>query len=362
MTPRERVHAALQRRPADRIPIYMWFHPETAARLGSALDIPPAAVPGVLGNDVRQTWVGNNAAMEGVVHEREGMTHRDDWGVEWIRVGAFNQVLRPPLQSADAEAVRRYEFPYHRVDALMETMDRCARDAGDFFLGCDVSPCLFELVCRLRGMEQASIDLALDPLLAAHLLDRARDFAVHLSERACTRYRLDWLWTGDDVAGQKSMIMSPATWRTMLKPRLADIVAVGRRHGLPCAYHCCGALRPIIPDLIEIGVTVLNPIQCNCPGMDPAELKREFGAALTFMGGVDTVDLLPNGSAQEVTRATRSLIETMTSDGGGYILAASHTIPPETPLGNIFALYTAAGVSREEIEDRAADLRAAAAR
>lgn len=362
MTARERVLAALQRRPTDRIPIFMWFHPETTLRLGSALHIPPQEVAEVLGNDVRQTWIGNNAAMEGVVHAHEGMTHRDDWGIDWIRVGAFNQILRSPLQSADADAVRRYEFPYGRVDALMGAMDLCARDAGEFFLGCDVSPCLFEMICRLRGMEQASLDLALDPPLAGHLLDLARDFAVHLSERACARYRLDWLWTGDDVAGQKSMIMSPSTWRTLIKPRLAAIVAVGRRHGLPCAYHCCGALRPIIPDLIEIGVTVLNPIQCNCPGMDPVELKRDFGAALTFMGGLDTVDLLPNGSAQEVTHATRSLIETMTSDGGGFILAASHTIPPETPLENIFALYAAAGVSREEIEGRAAVVRAAAGR
>jgi uroporphyrinogen decarboxylase len=116
-------------------------------------------------------------------------------------------------------------------------------------------------------------------------------------------------------------------------------------------------LRPIIPDLIEIGMDVLNPVQANCPGMDPLELKREFGAHLAFMGGVDTQELLPRGSASEVRRATARLLEGMTLDGGGYILAASHTISPETPDENIFAMYEAAGIGKAEIFDRAAAIR-----
>ncbi len=143
----------------------------------------------------------------------------------------------------------------------------------------------------------------------------------------------------------------------MVKPHLQRVFAAGKRRGLWVAYHCCGALREIIGDLVEIGMDVLNPIQCNCPGMDPLELKREFGARLAFMGGVDTQGLLPNGSALEVRRATARLLEGMTQGGGGYILAASHTIPPETPDENIFAMYDEVGISREEILDRAADIR-----
>ena len=128
------------------------------------------------------------------------------------------------------------------------------------------------------------------------------------------------------------------------------------------ANHCCGALRPIIPDLIEIGLDVLNPIQAGCAGMDALELKRDFGASLAFMGGVDTQELLPFGTAVQVRTATERLIEGMTAPvggrgAGGFILAASHTIPPETPDENIFALYAAAGISREEIFSRAAEIR-----
>jgi len=143
----------------------------------------------------------------------------------------------------------------------------------------------------------------------------------------------------------------------MIRPLLARIFDVGKSRGLPVAYHCCGSLRPIIPDLIDIGLDVLNPVQSNSPGMDPFELKKEYGTALSFMGGVDTQNLLPNGSEDEVYRGTTHLLEEMTADGGGYILAASHAVPPETPMENIFAMYRAAGITREEILDRAADVR-----
>jgi uroporphyrinogen decarboxylase len=178
-----------------------------------------------------------------------------------------------------------------------------------------------------------------------------------LSEEACRRFPLDWLWAGDDVASQRSLLMSPDAWRRQIKPHLARVFEVGKRHGLWVAYHCCGALRPIVPDLIEIGLDVLNPVQCNCPGMDPLELKLQFGRELSFMGGVDTQGVLPNGTVDEVRRATRRLIDGMTAGGGGYVLAASHTVPPETPVENIFAMYAEAGLSREAIFDRAAELR-----
>ena len=206
-------------------------------------------------------------------------------------------------------------------------------------------------------MEDALLDMVADPDLAWTMFGRCADFAIALGEAACGRFGLDWFWTGDDVAAQYDMMMSPRTWRELVKPHLARVFAVGKAAGLPVAYHCCGALRHIIPDLIEIGMDVLNPVQSNCPGMDPLALKREFGAHIAFMGGVDTQELLPHAAVYEVRLETARLLEGMTADGGGYILAASHTIPPETPDANIFALYEAAGVSRSEIFDRAADLR-----
>ncbi|MBI5091357.1 MAG: hypothetical protein HZB26_02825 [Candidatus Hydrogenedentes bacterium] len=357
MTGKQRVRAALDRQPVDRVPIFMWFHPSTARHIAELLEIPVARVADAMGNDVRQTWVNNNYAMEGIVHEHGGESHTDVWGITWEKQGAFNQIAKFPLLDATPDELLAYTFPESHLEELLDPMARALIGAEDLFTGVDVSPCVFEMYWRLRGMDTAILDMASQPDVADTMLGRCADFAVLLSEESLRRFKVDWLWTGDDVAGQTSMIMGPAMWRDLIRPHLQRVVDVGKSHGLPVAYHCCGALRPIIGDLIDMGITVLNPIQCNCPGMDPLELKREFGKDLTFMGGVDTQELLPTGTAREVRQATERLIEGMTSDGGGYILAASHTVPPETPDDNIFAMYAAAGLTKEEICDRAAGIR-----
>jgi uroporphyrinogen decarboxylase len=335
----------------------MWYHPQTRRRLGKLLDIPPEYVPQAMGDDVRQAWVSNNHPMEGIVHERDGQSHVDDWGVEWTRIDGFNQISRYPLAHADDQQVLQYRFPYDRVDPLVDLMKPVMRFKDNYFIGCDVSPCVFEMWWRLRGMEKTLMEMVLNPGLTQEMMKRSTKFSIALSEAACQRFDLDWLWLGDDAGGQQSMLMSPVLWRDMVKPLLKQNADVGKQHGLYVAFHSCGAIRPIIPDLIEIGVDVLNPVQCTCPGMNPLDLKKEFGRDLAFMGGVDTQGVLPHGTADEVRQATAQLLEGMTTDGGGYILAASHTVPPETPDENIFAMYDEAGITRQEIFDKAAHLR-----
>lgn len=357
MNSKQRVQAALERKPVDRIPVYMWFHPTTADRFAELLEIPTAYLDLVMGNDVQQTWVNNNYAMEGIVHEKDGDSHTDYWGIKWVRQHFFNQIEVYPLETASRQEVLAYKFPYEHMDSLLSLMEPVLATSEDTFIGCDVSPCGYEMYWRLRGMQNALIETISDPELTYTMIGRCVDFSIELSERACSRFPLDWLWTGDDVASQRSMFMSPASWRTLIKPHLARLFALGRKYSLWVAYHCCGALRPIIPDLIEIGMDVLNPIQGNSPGMDPLELKAEFGEQIAFMGGLDTQDLLPNGSVTEVRREVDRLLTGMTTGGGGYILAASHTIPPETPNVNIFAMYDQVGISKEEIFDRAAVIR-----
>jgi uroporphyrinogen decarboxylase len=357
MTSKQRVNAALERKPVDRVPIYMWFHPETTERLSRLLEIPPAYVGEAMGNDIRQTWINNNYAMEGIVHQYEGDGHTDVWGIGWKKTGPFNQIVSFPLQQAAREEILAYRFPVEHQEELLSRMSPLLDDAEDWFIGCDVSPCVFEMYFRLRGMDNVLVDMAVDQDLACEMFKRCADFSIQLAGQACRRYQLDWLWTGDDVAGQDALMMSPAMWREQIKPQLQRVFDVSKSAGLWHAHHCCGALRPIIPDLIEMGLDILNPIQCNCTGMDPLDLKREFGQHIAFMGGLDTVDVLPHGSVSDVRRSTARLLKGMTTDGGGYILAASHTIPPETPDDNIFALFAEAGVSREEIFDRAVGLR-----
>lgn len=357
MTHKQRVHTALNREKTDRVPVWMWFHPATSERLSKILEIPPSYLDEALGHDIRQTWVSNNYAMEGIVHEHEGDTHIDDWGIEWVKIDDFNQIKSYPLKDVGRDKILNYQYPYDKTDNLLALMDPVLKSKNDYFIGCDISPSLFEMIWRLRGMEESIFDIVLDRELFKAMIDQAADFNLHLAKRACNEFELDWLWTGDDVAGKENLIMSPEDWREIIKPRLKEIFDVGKSNDLWMAHHCCGALRSIIPDLIEMGLDVLNPIQCDCLGMNSAELKKDFGKELAFMGGVDTIELLPNASSSEVFAETKKLIEIMTADGGGYILAASHTIPPETPIENIFALYEAAGITKEQIYDSAAEIR-----
>ena len=357
MNSKERVHASLSRTNPDRVPIWMWYHPETVAMIANELEIPAKYVSLALEDDIRQAWVANNYAMEGVVHQHDGESHTDQWGIRWVKVGPFNQIAYYPLEDSSVEEIAGYRFPYDRIPELLQNMNPVVAQKDTYFIGCDVSPCLFEFICRLRNMQHAILDFLVNPELMDNLLEKSCDFAVTISHEAVNRFELDCLWTGDDVGGQQAMIMSPEMWRSRVKPHLKRILDVGKEMNLWLAYHCCGAIRPIIPDLIEIGVHILNPVQANCPGMNPLELKKEFGNELSFMGGIDTQHLLPYGSVTEVKKATEKLIEGMMAGGGGYILAASHAIPPETPIENIIAMYEPAGVSKEKIWDNAADVR-----
>jgi uroporphyrinogen decarboxylase len=356
MTSKERVYNALNKKPVDRVPIYMWYHPGTSRRLAKLLEIPEQYVALALGDDIRQTWTHNNYAMENVPLE-EGGFYEDEWGLVWTRQGDFNQIHKYPLDLAGEEEIQKYEFPFDRIDHLNAFMAPVIEERGEYFIGCDVSPSVFEMFWRLRGLERAMFDLIEKNKSILGLLDACTEFTIALANAAMKSYELDWVWTGDDAGSQDNMLISPEMWRDLIKPRLKAIFDVIKARNQIVAFHSCGAIRPIISDLVEIGIDVLNPIQPNCPGMNPYELKKEFGSDIAFMGGVDTQGIIPNGTATEVYRTTRELVEAMTADGGGYILAAAHTIPPETPDENIFALYDAVGISKEAVFDMAADIR-----
>ena len=122
MNSKQRVHNSLQKKPVDCVPIFMWFHPETAARFAKLLEIPVEYLAAAMEDDVRQTWVNNNYAMEGIVHEINGQSHIDFWGIKWVKEGPFNQIAEFPLDSASSQQILEYKFPLEHIDDLMENM------------------------------------------------------------------------------------------------------------------------------------------------------------------------------------------------------------------------------------------------
>ena len=140
----------------------------------------------------------------------------------------------------------------------------------------------------------------------------------------------------DDYGTQRGMLMSPSHWRGLIKPRLAEIYGLAKRHGRTVFHHSCGNIVPIIGDLIDLGLDVLHPIQPEA--MDVAGLKREFGADVTFCGGIRTQDLLPHGTPQEVRDEVRRLKDLL-GKGGGYILEPGITLQADVPMANLLAMF-----------------------
>ncbi|MHB9023614.1 MAG: uroporphyrinogen decarboxylase family protein [Armatimonadota bacterium] len=343
VTSKERVHAALSRRPTDRVPLWMWYHPALYDRFRERFGWDADTAEAALGNDIKQVHISINREMFRPLGQGERFV--DDWGVTWTREGEYNQVVCNPLAEVAASVLSAYQFPDPEASERFQPLARlCEQFAGEYFIGADVSGSIFEPCYHIRGMDKLLVDMLEAPEAVEAFFDHAAEFTRRVCLRALD-YPVDWIWLGDDVGGQEAMMLSPALWRAMLKPRLAGIIAAikAARPGMLVAYHSCGAIRPIISDLIDIGVDVLNPLQPRCPGMDPLGLKADFGDRLSFMGGLDTQDFLIHATPDEVRRESRRLIDGM-SQGGGYIFAASHTIQYDTALANIIALSEAAGV------------------
>ncbi len=198
----------------------------------------------------------------------------------------------------------------------------------------------FEQAWALRGLEQFMLDFAVNPAMSEYIMDRLLE--VHLANLETVLElagdKLDMIYTYDDVATQNSLLISPRAWRKSVKPRHQKILDLIHRYDKAAMYHCDGAVAPLIPELIEIGVNVLNPIQPDSKGMEPAGLKVQYGQQLTFHGGVDIIKTLPRGTVDQVQQEVSARVKVL-GTGGGYIMCSSHHIQPDTPLENILAMY-----------------------
>jgi uroporphyrinogen decarboxylase len=199
---------------------------------------------------------------------------------------------------------------------------------------------VFETAWQLRGMQELLMDLALNPEIPRYIMERLTDIQLENTRRVLelVGHRLDMLYFYDDVATQNSLMISPSMWRTFVRPCHARLIELAKAYNIPVMYHCDGAIYPLIPELIELGVDLLNPIQTDAKGMAPKRLKEEFGDRLSFHGGIDIIKTLPRGSAEEVRAEVRERIQVL-GRNGGYIVASSHHIQADTPLENILAMY-----------------------
>ena len=325
MNSRERVFAAMRFEKPDRVPRFIWLGGEVIKRLSAGYGITPFELNKKIGNDILQTWVSINGEMERDIPQEAEFT--DGFGITWKRYGAYNMVVHHPMQGLSAEEIRAYPLPdpraperYRYLEYLVETYN------DEYFIGADVSGVLFEPAYHLRNMEDLMMDLAEENEEIKLILDKLMDFSITVSLE-CIKRGADWIWMGDDLGSQQGMLMSAAMWRKFFKSRMKKIIEEIKKMkpGIPIAYHSCGSISPVIGDLVEIGINVLNPIQESAAGMDQIAVKSEYNSNLTLMCGLDTQQFMLNASPEEINLKTREKVLHLGSKGG-YIFAVSHNL------------------------------------
>ena len=334
------------------MPFQASFTPEFAARLRAdmGLDGRPGHNPHGGGN----TYELERALDEDMLLTSVGWANSyyrgdkyvDDWGIGWRDIayetpygtGKYTEIATHPL--ADAAALASYRPPDPDAPGLYDDAARVVREYGrDYWIVGVTVTTIFETAWALRGLSRLLTDFVDDPDLAEAILEIP--FRFHLAAaKKLAALGVDMIWTGDDVGAQSAMVISPAMWRRFFKPRMsrffAEVRAVNPRVKL--AYHSDGFIEPIIPDLIEIGLDVLNPVQPA--SMDPAMLKRIYGRRLAFWGSIDEQWTLPFGTPADVRHEVETRLGTL-GRGGGLIIGPTHHVQLDTPLENFWAMVDA---------------------
>jgi uroporphyrinogen decarboxylase len=269
----------------------------------------------------------------------------DDWGITWRRQpgSLYFETADPPLRSATVDDLDRYPWPEltapSRFVGLAERAKAIQQAGYATVLLSGVT--LFEQAYMMRGIDTLLMDLVGDEAFFTALLSRIKALAVPYVRELLRHVGpyVDVFITGDDLGTQDSTLMSPQAYRRLVKPHEADLLAAVKRGTAgKVFFHSDGNIYPLLGDLVEVGVDLLNPVQVSAGDMgDTARLKREFGDRLSFCGAIDTQRVLPHGTPQDVRNEVRRRIMDL-APGGGYIAAAVHCIQPDVPPENIVAM------------------------
>ena len=356
MDSRERVRLALAHQEPDRVPIDYWATPEINERLIARLGL--CSQEELLQHfDVDFRYIAGPRYIGPQPAARPDGSVEDHWGVPRVRVdvgegdaeAAYRDVIDFPLEHAKSvEEIRDYPkwpspdwFDYGGVRAQVAE----ARQTGKVvvFMGdrlnrvAQLKPAMY-----LRGVEQILLDLVMAPEIAEYLFQRVAEFYLEYARRTfeAAGAGIDIFMMGDDFGTQNGLFMSPEMWRSFLRPGFEAFVGLGKKRGHHVAHHSCGSIKPIIGDMIECGLDILNPVQPEVQDMDRRELKERFGHRLAFHGSISIQRTLPFGSPEDVRQEVRERFETL-APGGGLIFCTAHNIQADTRLENVLALFDA---------------------
>ena len=388
MTPRERVMAALSHQEPDRVPIdlaqaggdgititayrnllrYLGLDPNRPIKVEAKLSQTAHADEDVLRRfrvDFRRVDLGSPDNWTDVPIGED--SYMDEWGVVRTRPphGFYYDLTGSPFADKDTiDAIERHRWPDPddpgRYRGLRERARELHEDT-DYAVVLQVN-CAFFLRCaELRGWENFYVDLVANQQFAYALMEKYLSIRLRMAERALEEVgdNVDVVFcTSDDLGMIDRTITSPEIYRKLIKPLQKRTFDFFKEHtAAKRFYHCDGAIYPLIPDFVEIGAEVLNPIQVSAAGMgDTKKLKAEFGDRLAFWGAIDTHHVLPHGTPADVREEVRRRLLDL-GPGGGYVVCSVHNIQPEVPPENVAAMFDAAyELGRYPLEKHAGSL------
>lgn len=367
MTHRQRILAAIEHEPVDRVPTDMWATIEVQELLFSHLGI-------TAGKAEQSRWIGLNGGplsrgIEGIIElfdrleidgifdihppyigpelKRENDITYNEWGFGYKRTdygkGSYDEQLVFPLEGIDSlEELEQWSCPdpdWYDYQALPSLIDQCGTRA----VSCGYSA-IFTYHTYLRGMERALTDPLLDPEFCSRLIGKLSDFFTEYHSRCfeAAGDRIDLTQVTDDWGGQNGLMTSTRIFEEFYKEPMRRAVELAKEYGIKVFHHDDGDMRQLLPQMVELGIDLLNPIQWRCGDWDLEALKAEYGKKVCFHSAVDNQETLPLGTAAEVDSQVRMLIETLACDRTGFILGPCHNLQPNTSVENILALYEAA--------------------
>ena len=274
----------------------------------------------------------------------------DQFGITWRmpKGGFYYDLADCPLKNAKIEDLENYPWPNiktpERIKGLKEKA-KSLHEKGSLLTIERITGGFFEASFWLRGFEDFYCDLANNPDYAMALMDKLLELEMQYWDLLLSEIGdyIDVILTANDLGGQDGPMISMEMFRKYIKPRMKRLNSFikKKKPDVFIFFHSCGSVYDLIPDLIETGIDILNPVQVNAKDMDTKRLKGEFGDVLTFWGGgIDTQEILPYGSPQQVKDEVKRRIEDL-APGGGFVFAAVHNIQPDVPPENIMAMWEA---------------------
>ncbi len=349
MNSKQRVIAAARRQPTDRPPTSLRLTPEALAALETHLGVKSQnAVMDALGVDLRWLRLPFIGPKErsAVPLGSEGT---DFWGCHFCKVSneynTYFEFDRHPLaQAKTVEDVHNHDWPsldWWDYASLAATIDEvnCKEERAFLFMAGGA----FETPWYIRGMEQFLMDLYENPEIAEAICTHVEEYYRQRALRVIDAVgdRLTIVGSGGDIGTQRGMMLDPELWRAQIKPHSTKLIAPFRKLGFATFYHSDGSIVPVINDLIEMGLDILDPIQVGATGMNPEELFPLFGDRLSFHGAIDEVELLPHATPKQVYDETTRTIDIL-GRNNGYIVSPTHQIQGDTAPENVVAIFEAA--------------------